>query len=495
MSDSTSAARLGRDAIVYGIAFLAARAASFIMLPIYTQYLAPADYATLHLLQMSLEVAAILLSAGVTAGVHRYYFKVTTDDERHAVLWCSLLMFEALNIMGSLALWIFSDDIAHAVLEDHHQGPLVTITAVSFGLEAFTTVPMLLLQIRQRAGWYAGVATARLVLQLSLNILFLVVLDMGVRGLLISTLITYATGGLSLLAWFAWTTPLRLNRVLAWDLWKFGLPYRLTSAGTFILTYVDRYFLTRERGLDEVGVYSLAYQFGFLMMYLGPAPFHLAWDPQRFQLVKQSAAERNAAYAKGHFYFSVLLVTLAVGVSIYVEPVIRLMANGSYHWAANVVPIILLAFMCQAWGHVEEFGIQVSERTVWTTVGTWIAVAVIIVGYMLLIPPYGAYGAAIATVLAYATRWAVFRFFAQRLFPVDYKPARGLAIGLVGCAVVVGWFLLRPEHPFAQLAAATLVSLVWVAGIWWGILRGEERAAAMALARPFVWMLMRKRRS
>ena len=45
----TSFRRLGRDAALYSIGVLLGRAVSFIMLPVYTRYLSPADYARLSM--------------------------------------------------------------------------------------------------------------------------------------------------------------------------------------------------------------------------------------------------------------------------------------------------------------------------------------------------------------------------------------------------------------------------------------------------------------
>ena len=54
--------RLGRNTLVYGIATVLSRLVSFVMLPIYTRYLTPADYGLLAILDLSLEIA-VLLSA------------------------------------------------------------------------------------------------------------------------------------------------------------------------------------------------------------------------------------------------------------------------------------------------------------------------------------------------------------------------------------------------------------------------------------------------
>ena len=480
---NTSTGRLGRDALVYGISFIAARAASFIMLPIYTRYLTPADYGILHLLQMSLEVAAILLSAGVTAGVQRYYFKGTDPKHRAAVIAGSFVMLLLFNALGSLGLYLYAPEIAASVLDDAGHAVLVNIAATSFILDATFTVPMLLFQVQQRSVLYAVISVVRLVVQLSLNIVFVVVLREGVRGIVVSTLITYVGGALVLVPWMFKSVGFGWNNSLSWGLLKFGLPYRITEAGTFVMTYVDRFFLKEERGLDATGIYSLAYQFGFLLMYLGPAPFHLAWDPQRFQLAGQSREERNATYRKGYLFFSVLLVTVAVGICLYVRPVLRIMSDPAFHWAADVVPLIIVAFLCQAWGHVEEFGMQVAEKTHYTTIATWISVGVIVVLYIVLIPPYGVWGAAIATIVSYAVRWFFFHVFSERLFPVPYGQGRALLLTLLGAAVVGAYLLIRSDGLVIDVAVATALCGVYFGLLWGVFLRPVERQALVHTAR------------
>ena len=66
---------LARNTLVYGAGIVARRIASFIMLPVYTHYLTPADYGVLELLQLTVDIAVILVSAGTTAGLLRFYFK------------------------------------------------------------------------------------------------------------------------------------------------------------------------------------------------------------------------------------------------------------------------------------------------------------------------------------------------------------------------------------------------------------------------------------
>ncbi len=491
-ADATSVQRLGRDAIVYGVGFIAQRAAGLIMLPIYTRYLIPEDYATLHLLQMSLDVAEILLAAGLTAGILRFATKTDDPREERAVFVAAWGMATIFNLLGALALFASADWIARAVLENPAYDVLVMIAATSFLLEPALFVPTVLMQHHQRSMLYTVISVARLVLQLTLNIVFVVGLEWGVRGIVISTLATYLVLGAPLMIYLLRWSGFPLSRTAAWDLLRYGLPYRITEAGQFVLTYADRYFLVAAQGLAVTGVYSLAYQFGFVLVYLGPVPFFLAWDPQRFRLARAPREERDPLYDTGFLFLSVVVVSLAVGLSLFVTPTLEVMSDPAYHAAAGLVPLIVLAYVTNAWSRAFELGIQVAEETLWATWATWIAVGIIVLLYWLLIPPLGAWGAAIATVVAFSVRMALLLIFAQRLWPVRYIWAPHLRLAVYGIAAVVPYFLVRPEALVAQLGLATGLFALYALAVWYGgVLDAERRGAALAWLRRHVRLLRR----
>lgn len=450
--------------------------AGFLMLPIYTRYLTPEDYATLQLLMMSLDVATILLAGGVTAGVSRFYFKRDNDRDARAVVVAAWLLMTAFNLLGTAALVAASPLLAEHVLHDPQAGFLVVLISLSYALDPCLTIPMLLMQIRQRSGLYTAASVARLVLQVGLNVLFVVGLEQGVEGILWSTLITYVALAIPLTVWMFARTGLPIVRSAFGDLVRFGWPYKLTNAGAFVLTYVDRYFLLATHTLFVTGVYSLAYQFGFVVSYLSAAPFMLAWNPQRFRLVADPPATRDAAYNRGFLMFSVLMISACVGVALFVTPTLAIIAKPDYHEAALIAPILIAAYAFQGWMQVFEFQIQVSERTHYATIATFIGVGTIVVLYALLIPPYGGYGAAIATLVAFAARTLAFYIFGQRLWPVAYSMAPHLRLTAYATAVVAAYYAIRPAAVSAQLALATGLSLCFFALVWRaGVLSSDDR--------------------
>ena len=195
---------------------------------------------------------------------------------------------------------------------------------------------LLQLQARGRAGVYSTLSVLRLALQIALNVVFLVVLERGVEGILLATLITNVVMGVGLASWQISTSGWRPDLAIARDLLRFGLPYRATTAGAFVLTFADRYFLNARHDLAEVGLYGLAYQFGFLLIYASSAPFLQAWNPQRFALSTRPREERDAAYDDGFRWFSIVVVSAALGLCVFAQPILALMAAPTY--AARLFP-------------------------------------------------------------------------------------------------------------------------------------------------------------
>lgn len=478
-----SARRLGREALVYGLATVAGRAASFIMLPIYTRLLTPSDYGILQLLDMTVDVAAILMSAGVTTGVMRFYFKAQSERERQAVLGSAFFLELGLNFVGTLAMIAGAGLIWRLVLEAQGSVALVYVAAANFTLAVLGNVPMLKMQMERKAFVYSLATLSRVVLQLSLNILLLVGFRWGVMGILVSTLITNVVIGGAVLAWMLRRTSMRVSRPAIHDLRRFGVPYQIATAATFILTFGDRFFLQAFQGLAAVGIYGLAYQFGFLLSNVAVTPFSRAWVPQRYQLVSEATDFREAKYNQGLRFFSLIMLTAAVGINLFVRPVLELMSDPSFWSAASIVPVVVAAYVVQGWSGVVQFGIDVSERTKYVTYAMWMSVVVIVALYVLLVPSLGAMGAALATLLAFVFRFGVLYYFSQRLWPVAYDWGGTLRLTGLATLATVGAFFIN-LHGFVAKGLLGIALLLAYAGLTWVIvLDADERRLIMEMVR------------
>jgi O-antigen/teichoic acid export membrane protein len=467
--------RLGRNTLIYSAGVFAQRIISVLMLPIYTRVMTPADYGVLDLLQMVTDIAALLLTAGLTAGLQRFYFQTDDIKTRRAIVSTAFLMQLGMALLGTMALMVLADAIAQNALGGAGTSRMVRIAALNFSLGMLAAVPLTLMQTEERAQLHLKVTLTKLALGVSMNLLFVVHFRLGAEGILLSTLVTNVVVGTWTMVWMVRRNGLAFDPHWLRELRRFGVPYQVSWAGSFLLTFGDRFFLQAARGASSVGLYSLAYQFGFILAQVAGQPFIQAWRPQRFQLLGAPKAKRDKATREGFFFLSVVLITGATATCLFVEPFLRVMTTKSFYGAATLVPLIALAYVVETWANAVSFGIEVSEKTKYNAYGTWLSAGVALALYAVLIPRFGGYGAALATAGGFAVRLLLLLRWSQRLWPVEYGWGRPLLTAALGAAATITYIWLSPTELRMQIGVSVGLFLSYLVAVWAFCLTRDER--------------------
>lgn len=478
-------ARIGRNTAIYAAGVLINRAASFLMLPIYSRRLSPADYGVIGLVELTLDFIAILAGAKLAVGVFRYYHAAKTDAERNAVTSTSLLLICALYAAVSIGVCVAAPLLSDLVFRDPSRATLIRVSAVGLLGQSLFLIPLAHTRAEGRASMFVVANTTLLALQIMLNLLFLVVLRLGPLGVFLSgTIAAWAVGGV-LAARLVRRVGLHFSTAAARRLVRYGVPLIATQVATFIATFGDRYFLTRVADMTSVGLYTLAYQFGFLLALVGSTPVDLVWEPIRFSLAERT--DRDFVLSRAFVYLNLLLITVALGITLFVDGVLRIMTQPAFYPAAGLVPVILVAYVFQSWSGMHDLGIHLRERTEYLTLANWVGAVVALAGYALLIPRWYGLGAAISTAIAFGIRYLVTRHYSLRLFPVryDWRPV-GKIVAFAVAAAVIG--LVSPHRTLTGMFVfrAALLALYGVAVWHSGVLSERERT----VARRFVGALI-----
>jgi O-antigen/teichoic acid export membrane protein len=472
-------ARLGRHTLVYGLASVLAKAISFVMLPVYTRYLSPADYGVMQLIDMTLDVISIIAGAQVALGIFRFFHKAVTNEDRRSIISTAFLMLAlSYATVGCITL-ATSPFISRLVFHTTDYAHLIRIASTTLALQGLIAASMAYLRVRNRSLVYVGANFAKLVIGLAFNVIFLVGFGIGVRGVFYSSLIANVVVAAVLGTMLVRDVGLRFATPAARDLLRYGVPLIGTQFATFIVTFGDRYFLQGVSNITTVGIYSLAYQFGFLLASLGYMPFETVWAPARFEIAKRT--DRDEVFSRGFIYMNLLLISAAVTLTLFINDILRVMATPPFYAAASLVPIILVAYVLQGWSGMQDIGILVRERTEFVTLGNWLSAVVALAGYALLIPRYQGLGAALATVLAFGVRYGSVYLFSQHLWPVRYRwmpVVRQIAIAVVICVVGLE---LPAVNIWLSLGSRALLLLLYAVGVWALVLSPDDRRAARAL--------------
>ncbi len=473
--------RVGRGALIYGLQPVLARTASILMLPLYTRYLTPADYGVLQLLGTTIEIVSILFTAGAIVGVNRLYFKRTQVAERNQLLSTAWLLHLALAVCGGLLVLLFAPLFNDHLLKGSGTVLLVQIAGLNLATSVISAVPQQRLQITEQASWYTAINLLRLVMQLSLNLLFVAGLELGVMGPLLGTLITNVVLGAVLAAMMLKETGIHWDGAAKEDLLRFGRPGRLTAVGSFILNSGDRYFVAAFWPTAVVGTYGLAYQFGYGFVQFFVSPLSSAWDPIRYDMGNRVRSEWEPGYLRIFELGNVLYITGFVCIVAFISPVVRLLTTQEFFGAVALVPPIVAAYLAQAWTATFAYQLNMAERPDIYTKTTWWSIAAVIVFYFALIPSFGGAGAAWATFGGFAVRAVLTYNTAQKVWPIAYSWTRVRWMCAMAIAVAIGAMASQSLPILPQIGIGLSLSSAFIATVTVTVIDDADRRRLKAL--------------
>jgi O-antigen/teichoic acid export membrane protein len=472
---------------IYASGVIMARIASFIMLPIYTRFLTPADYGIIELLQMTLDFVAVVLGFQIGGAVFRHYMLYDDPKDKKEVISTALLLVVAANLTGILILGFAARPVAGLALGSVDRAGLLRLFSLSLVFGSAAETGFVFIRAEQRPWLFVGYSMLRLVLQLGLNIYFLVFRHLHVEGAVYSAVLS---GGLmcGALGVYTWA---RVGLRWSWDkareLITFSWPLMLASIGAYYITFGDRFFLRAFATMAEVGIYSLGYRFAFLLVAVAWTPFTSIWDSEQYQVFKRSDA--RLVYGRTFVVASFLLTFASVGIAIFARDVLMVMSDAQFWPAAKVVPALLAAYVFQCWTGFANLGIMVARDTRQITIGTFVSVAVITVGYAALIPLFGGMGAAWATLAGMVARFAWIYEKARRHYDMEL-PWRVVAqLSALAGILYVASRLAPPSLLWAIPWHLTLVLAFPVLAIALPILPDADRVAALRMVRSPVMAL------
>lgn len=471
---------------IYALGTVLAKGVGFIMLPVYTHVLTTVDYGILEILALSTDILGMLVGLGVRQAVLRYYYKYDTEAERNGVIsTASLLLLGVFTTVGLVGL-AFSGPITTALLGEGQSDQYVRLAIIAFALGALGDIPGVYLQARQHSQVYVASNLARLVLALSLNILFVVILRYGVAGIFMSTIISSIVVGGFMVVRMLRETGLHFVGPRARELIAFGAPLMIWQVGSFVLHFSDRYFLRYNRSLAEVGLYALGYK---LAMFLGTfviGPFRDIWTAKSLEIARREGEHGNDILASIMRQYNIVLVSIAMMIALFATDVIHLMLGKQFASADQNVPILVFAVVLFGYRQISQTGAMIGGRPGLIAWSTTIAAGACIGLNLLLIPRYGALGAAVATAASFGTEFLVMRAFSRRVHPVTV-PLTQIAQPLVLGATV--WILAALAVPsgasqYTGLAIRIVAAMVYVGALAaTGIIHREERHAIIDLVR------------
>jgi len=190
-----------KHSAVYGLGNVLAKALGFLMLPVYTHFLNPVDYGILEILDLSMSLIGMFLNMGITAAVLRSYAGATSDEERKTTISTAFWFILGIGLVTFLVVGGFVRPISALIFGPKVPSTYLLMSFASFILGFVANLPRTYLRALEASATFVVTDTAGLFLLLILNIVFIAVLQIGLMGILLSSLIVAALQVVLLSGW------------------------------------------------------------------------------------------------------------------------------------------------------------------------------------------------------------------------------------------------------------------------------------------------------
>lgn len=440
MSDSP---KMFKQSVIYAIGNISRQLVAFIMLPIYTRFLSTADYGVIGLFSLAMVVVDQLLGARLFAAVSRFYFEADDQKKSNSIVSTALILTFLISIISTVGLVLFSTEISSLLFGEVDYAAFVAVYAISFLTGPVEHYGLQYMRIKERPIHFVVTSLAKLAVQLSLNIWLIVYMEMGIMGVAVSATASSMLFAVLMAIYVVRETGFRFSRDGAILMVKFSWPLWFSGLAAIYIFSSSRYYLRIFDTLDSVGLLELATKFSTVLMIALWEPFIYYWQPQRFQIYYAGDCER-----KFRSVFSVmvaLMVIASLGISIFADPVIRIMADVQFHAAAQIVPIVVLGALFGAFPGFLDFGMMIKDRTSWISHINYFVAFVITAFCVLAIPIWGLLAAAIAQCIASLLILLLSQHFARKLFDPGISL---LPLFALTAFASLGYYLAN--HAFAQ---------------------------------------------
>jgi O-antigen/teichoic acid export membrane protein len=472
--------RLLQDSSVYLAANIFGRAVGFVMIPFYASNLSTDEYGVLNLMELSTSVVAIMFGLqSMGQALTRIYHDQTTQAARDCTVSTALIALVAMSGVTACIAALAAPWIADLV-SLHGQAALLRLAFGSMFFSSIAEVVLVYQRMRNRVWFYAAYTCITLVFTLTLNVLLIGWFRLGVYGFAISKLAVSAPACLYLLVQIwrevgaAWRAP--IARALA----RFAGPLIVSSLCYFAVHFSDLLFLAPV-SRAQAGVYSLAYNFAFLLSILVGDSFSKSWSVSFYGLA--SGEGWQARFVQVGRWLVFVLGAGSVGISLFGRDVLVMMVPESYDPPEFLLPVLVFAYFLRELGDFFNSMLLIGSGS--GLVGR-IAVAGAALNLVLnawLIPRFGIWGAACATFGTWAGYCAVCWIGAWRARRVAMAPWPLCFILLLSALCLMGRAALPLAGPVGRLAEDGAAFALFLTCAFTLYLRRGERAEAFDLAR------------
>lgn len=451
--------------MIYTIGKLLPAAAGFLLLPIYSQYLTPQEYAIIASMEVLTSIFGIFVSLNLERAAYRFYFDKEDDQWRRDLLFTLHYSAIGMSLFWLMVCWVLQNVIS-LMFPDIPFWPIYMLVIGRTCIEVMLRVPQQYLQVTERPLAYVAVSLSRFALSVVLVLLFLILYEQGAQGSLtgnlLSSVVLAPVGMYIAVRHFSGRFRLQVLK----DAIAFCWPFIPTLLVAWIIDLSDRIFMGHYASAADLGIYGMAYKIASVYLLVMGA-YHAAYLPHFYKLAGDTDQLKAKHHIQNEANNNVLLhLAMLLLAVMWSYEVVTWFLDEEYAEVTHILRLILFSHLFACIPAVTSSAALMQAKK--TRLNMYAALAAAVINLLLnfiLIPKYSLYGAATATLLSMVSLFVI-QYLASRLAYFITMPWALMLTGLSGTIFVLFVCYKLEQHLLLGLAFKSSISLLLVFFVW-----------------------------
>jgi O-antigen/teichoic acid export membrane protein len=460
---------LAGQTAVYGLSSILGRLLNYLLVPLYSRVFLPHEAAVYVEMYAYVAFFIVILTYGMETAFFRNY---QTSTNKKTVFSTTLWSLIFSSVIFIIAGWIFSQNIAGLLRYPDHPEYIIYFAFI-LGFDAVCSIPFAKLRADNKALRFALIRIISISINIGLNLAFILWFPLLFNTTENETLLAFVShftngkadisaifmanliaSAVTLLLLFPemFKAGFSIDRSLWKSMLKYGFPLLIFGLAGIANETIDRillkYLLPQDIAMHELGVYGMCFKISIFISIFIQA-FRYAAEPFFFARANDKDAPKT--YATVMHYFALILITIFLGIMLYID-IVKYFVGVNYYEGLSVVPVLLFSHIFLGIFYNLSVWYKITDKTRY---GAWFSIAGMVVSLTLnltLIPILGYMGSAWANFACYFAMMLLSYFYGQKHYPVPYKILKFLMYLILSLILYAASIIMVFDSSLVQMA-------------------------------------------
>lgn len=385
--------QLMKDTVVYGSSAMINGALQLLAFAILAQEMSQGEYGTLDFIILTVSTISILGNADISQAVTRFSTLEHDESVKNKIFATGLLV----SVIGYGMIIVAAVLLKQSLSETFNNGRVINPSVVVLcslaiaanGLYLFT-VNQLRFELKSK---HYALATFTASVSIPVGVLIAKFQNVSLSNVLIILIISYSSGTLISLKYLVRRVTSGISLKLLLPLLRYSSPFIFVGLAASANAYIDRFFVNRYLGMEDVSIYAVSYRVAAITLLL-LAGFQGSITPAILNNV--SSIKIESVISESFRIFYIVASAFVIGVGVLSGILIPVVFGRSYQESAAYVAPLSISLLV-AGAYIFFPGEIIKAKSMSYLKSSVYGAVVNILLNLIFVPKYGIGGAVTAT--------------------------------------------------------------------------------------------------